>query len=307
MDWNDLTIAFLIIRVMPYVAGKVYWTMSSLPAIFGQNIVLTCHLEYILTNPKDCPVRQWSGGPKRIGLVYNGYSSDYNKYEEDVNLGSMEFSLIIKKLAESDINVNYTCSCEFHSSTQNLSLDKNSFHYPPAGINYTFSVGNGCLQVLFELKKVYPVPDCSLYLGKNLISESIHLTIKQNGQVYNVMNNSTYTMNEHECNEQPVLKCSFYDVAEPVIFRGNKKFVCTASTSEPNHLNNATITYNEKEDLKIIIDTTVKITFIVVPVLLISFFIVVIVWKYPHRCHCKCKRSLERGTNNSTENDFFIN
>ncbi|OPL33677.1 hypothetical protein AM593_09393, partial [Mytilus galloprovincialis] len=29
--------------------------------MFGQNTVLTCHLEYILTNPKDCPVHPPTG------------------------------------------------------------------------------------------------------------------------------------------------------------------------------------------------------------------------------------------------------
>lgn len=99
-----------------------------MPAMFGQNTVLTCHLEDILTNPKDCAVRQWSGGPDRKGLVYNGYSSNKNKYEEDIYFGYFDFSLIIKNLTESAINVNYSCSCGFHSSTRNLSLNENWFH-----------------------------------------------------------------------------------------------------------------------------------------------------------------------------------
>lgn len=107
---------------------SVYWNVSSVPAMFGQNTVLTCHLKYILTNPKDCSVRQWSGGPEHKGLVYNGYSSNNNKYEEDINFGSFDFSLIIKNLTASDINVNYSCSCGFKSSTRNLSLNENWFH-----------------------------------------------------------------------------------------------------------------------------------------------------------------------------------
>lgn len=74
----------------------------------------------------DCSVRQWSGGPDNKGLVYNGYSSNETKYGE--YLDSYTFSLIIKNLSESDLNVLYTCSCGFDSFTDSLSMEKNTFY-----------------------------------------------------------------------------------------------------------------------------------------------------------------------------------
>lgn len=123
----------------------MHWTISSKNAVFGEDIILTCHLEDISTSPKDCLVRQWSGGPKRMGLVYNGYSSDNNKYEEYIKPQSFEFSMIIKNFTVSDINESYTCSCGFYSSTKNLTLDVNTFYckyfYFFKSINYT-SISN---------------------------------------------------------------------------------------------------------------------------------------------------------------------
>ncbi|CAC5384098.1 unnamed protein product [Mytilus coruscus] len=200
--------------------------MSSVPPIFGQNTVPTCHLEDILTNPKDCPVRQWSGGPERRGLMYNGYSSDKNKYEEDLNFGSFEFSLIIKNLTESDINVNYSCSCGFYSSTSNLSINENWFHYPPTGINVMYSLEYDLLRVVLDIKRVYPVPNCSLYFNNSLTLKIVPATYKINGFVYSVTYNASYTLTEKDCTKQPELKCTFEHVAEPVIFKGNEKYEC---------------------------------------------------------------------------------
>ncbi|CAC5407924.1 unnamed protein product [Mytilus coruscus] len=284
--------------------------MSSVPAIFGQNTVLTCHLEDISTNPKDCSVRQWSGGPDHRGLLYNGYSSDSNKYKEDVNLGSFDFSLIIKNLTESDINVNYTCSCGFHTSTNNLSLNENSFQYPPTGINVKFSFDNNLLRVFLGLKKVYPVPNCSLYFGNSPTLKIVPVTYKTNGFVYSVTFNDSYTLIEKDCNKQPELKCTFEHVAEPVIFKGNETYECLAYESIPLLMNNATRIQVPKKDSQATKFPTLKIALIAVVLLLISIFlIVIIVWKYKARCQCKrtfCKRSTEKDTNQSLENEMFI-
>ncbi|CAG2248494.1 unnamed protein product [Mytilus edulis] len=290
-----------------WVLIDMYWKISSVPAIFGQNIVLTCHLEDILTNPKDCPVRQWSGGPDRRGLVYNGYSSNNNKYEEDKNFGSFDFSLIIKNLTESDINVNYSCSCGFHSSTHNLSLNENWFHYPPTGIHVMFSLEYDLLRVVLDIKRVYPVPNCSLYFNNSLTLNIVPVTYKANGFVYSVTYNASYRLSEKDCNKQPELKCTFEHVAEPMIFKGNETYECLVYESIPLLLNNATRRHDQEKVAQTTKFPSYTIALIAVALLLITVFIfVIIVWKYRQRCQCKQKRQIQKKANDTKEKELFI-
>ena len=72
-----------------------------------------------------CRVRQWYSGKKR--LLYNDASVDATKYEDRTDVASTEFSLVIKSYTESDLNINYTCSCGFKSYTTRLGLSDNNF------------------------------------------------------------------------------------------------------------------------------------------------------------------------------------
>ena len=101
--------------------------MSNTPVMYGDNITLTCKTGHVLTNRAECPVRQWYGGHKNKILLYNNVSRDASKYEDKTNLSSMEFSLVIINYTESDININYKCSCGFKSYTQRLSINDNNF------------------------------------------------------------------------------------------------------------------------------------------------------------------------------------
>lgn len=111
-----------------FLSVLVTWYTSTNPVVFGQDVILTCYTGHPLLNSKDCPVRQWSGGPERKGLMYNGYSSNEQKYEEKENLTTSQFSLKIKNFSESDVNVNYTCSCGFSTFTQKLALNNTRFN-----------------------------------------------------------------------------------------------------------------------------------------------------------------------------------
>ncbi|CAG2255182.1 unnamed protein product [Mytilus edulis] len=71
--------------------------MTTYPAIFGRDIMLTCYTFLPLKNSKDCPVRQWSGGTDGRGLMYNGFSSNEEKYEEKNRLVSKQVQLIYRK------------------------------------------------------------------------------------------------------------------------------------------------------------------------------------------------------------------
>ena len=42
-------------------------------------------------------------------------------------MSSTEFSLVIKNYTESDLNIDYTCTCDFDSYTKCLGLNNNNF------------------------------------------------------------------------------------------------------------------------------------------------------------------------------------
>ena len=100
--------------------------MSNKPVIYGENIILTCKTRDVLTDRGGaCQVRQWLSGRKL--LLYNDVPIDATRYEGGTNLSSTAFSLVIKNYTESDLNINYTCSCGFKSYTTRLDLSDNNF------------------------------------------------------------------------------------------------------------------------------------------------------------------------------------
>ena len=101
----------------------VYWSVLNKPVIYEDHIILTCKTD----RTDACLVRQWFSGHKKKLLLYNNGSVDATKYEDRTNLSSTEFSLVIKNYTESDLNINYTCSCDFKSYTKRLALNDNNF------------------------------------------------------------------------------------------------------------------------------------------------------------------------------------
>ena len=85
--------------------------MANKPVMYEHNIILTCKTGHVLTDRVKCPVRKWHGGHKNKLLLYNKVSRDVTKYEDRTNVSSTDFSLVIRNYTESDLNINYTCSC----------------------------------------------------------------------------------------------------------------------------------------------------------------------------------------------------
>ena len=87
---------------------------------------INMHTGHVLTDRGDaCGVRQWYSGQKHF--LFNGVSKDATKYENRKNVSSTMFSLVIKNYTESDLNINYTCSCGFKSYAKRLGLSDNNF------------------------------------------------------------------------------------------------------------------------------------------------------------------------------------
>ena len=100
--------------------------MSNKPVVYGDNIILTCKTGHVLTDRGGaCEVRRWYSGKNYF--LFNGVSRDETKYEERTDISSTEFSLVIKNYNVSDLNINYTCSCDFESYTKRLGLNDEDF------------------------------------------------------------------------------------------------------------------------------------------------------------------------------------
>ena len=110
-----------------YFYFLVYWIVSNKPVIYGDDIILTCKTGHVLTDTNECPVRQWYGGHKNKLLLYNKVSRDVTKYQDRTNLSSTEFSLVIKNYTESNLNINYTCSCGSKFYKKLLGLNDEDF------------------------------------------------------------------------------------------------------------------------------------------------------------------------------------
>ncbi|CAG2255181.1 unnamed protein product [Mytilus edulis] len=213
--------------------AEVTWSLSTLPAIFGKDITLTCKIEI---KSKDCRVRQWSGGPGGKAIMYNGITSKRYKYQESVDLQSTSFSLIIKSLLESDVNVNYTCSCDFKSFKKKLVLKEKLFYYPPTETDVSFFYKRDVLKVSLELKKVYPIPSCAFYVGTDLKSDNMTVTFHHNGLVFNANYAIEYTIrnNEEECEKQPLVKCIFISTDKVITMNGNSTVPCPVFDNKSN-------------------------------------------------------------------------
>ncbi|VDI43475.1 exodeoxyribonuclease III [Mytilus galloprovincialis] len=255
INHSDDLFSFYLLRndhFLPFV----YWNLSTSPAIFGQEITLTCHLEEISTNPTKCAERKWIVDPGNKVLTNRGVSSENKKYSEVISQHNPTFDLKIMNLAESDVNVDYTCTCDFKTFSKKLVLKEERFHYPPIWTNTNFSVHNGLLNVTVHMTKVYPVPNCSLMVGDSFI-QSKAVRYSQNGIVYTVDFNAEYKFREKDCNKKPIVVCTFGMVSGPVRFEGDETYKCLIIKCTAPGISEFTITSNNTD---VVPSTKVKYT-----------------------------------------------
>ena len=155
----------ICITCVGQTCSKVYWIVSNKPVIYGENIILTCKTGHVLTDKIKCPVRQWYGGHRDKLLLYNKVSRDVTKYEDRTNVSSTEFSLVIKNYTESDLNINYACSCGFRSYRKRLGLNDKDFIVPPLRVDTHMQQSNETLSIYIQVERVYPVQSVLSSLG----------------------------------------------------------------------------------------------------------------------------------------------
>ncbi|CAC5356748.1 unnamed protein product [Mytilus coruscus] len=242
MDIESIAVRVLILLniQIDYTHSSVSWNMTTYPAMFGQDVMLTCYTFHPLENSKDCPVRQWSGGTDGRGLMYNGFSSNEEKYEEKANLLSSQFSLIIRNFSITDINVNYTCSCGFYASTHKLQIDEKRFQYSPDTANASITSHNDTLKIKMQIKKVYPLPNCTVYIGNRVVANKVRLNYRKSGLFYSVGFVAEYKLRIEDCNKQPRMQCKLKK--EQITFEGNITPSCSDYTTETSCNENTSLT-----------------------------------------------------------------
>lgn len=114
---------FSTLKLSMFLLGE--WTIGTKPAIFEENVKLTCSFGDDCNCPSAHRKIKWTGGQQNKLLLYDGVSKYPLKYTESLETDS--FSLIIKNFSKEDINVNYACHCGFNSFKKELSLNKDEF------------------------------------------------------------------------------------------------------------------------------------------------------------------------------------
>ena len=186
-------------------ASAVYWTVSNKPVIYGDDIILTCKTGHVLTDRVECPVRQWYSGHKDKLLLYNKVSRDVTKYQDRTNLSSTEFSLVIKSYTESNLNINYTCSCGLKFYTKLLGLNDEDFIVPPFRVDTHIQQSNETFSIYLNVRRVYPCPECSIVIGER--TDNLTITCVKRGVFYNATYEANFSIAADDCGKKPTLLC----------------------------------------------------------------------------------------------------
>lgn len=107
-------------------------------------------------------IRQWTKGPELI--CYNGHPINPNKYTELLKNGN-QFELQINNVTESDLRCKYQCRYSFDTQTKGIEISKHNFEYLPPNDTKALMQTNesdGSITIHLHLKKVYPMPNCTV-------------------------------------------------------------------------------------------------------------------------------------------------
>ena len=224
-------------------ASKVYWIVSNKPVMYGDNIILTCKTEHVLTDRVECPVRQWYGGHKDKLLLFNKASRDVTKYEDRTNLSSTEFSLVIKNYTESDLNINYTCSCGVKSYTGRLGLSDNNFIVHPLRMETHIQQSNEKLSIYIHIERVFPGPKLSIAIGERTLFDNLIFTSVKSDAFYYGTYEAIFNIVADDCGKKPTLFCSVGNEYNIVTISGEPIRNCTVrgdGVSTPRYTNTST-------------------------------------------------------------------
>ncbi|CAG2192258.1 unnamed protein product [Mytilus edulis] len=174
--------------------GSVFWTLKTIPAVFGNDVQLQCHVGPETTGKNRA--RQWSGGKDQKLLIFNGNSTNYDKYTEAYHETLKISVLTIKKFEIDDVNIKYVCQQGFSTYSNTLKLMPDIFQYIPRRIGTVISQEAGQISITFD--RVYPVPSCTALLGKQNITDKVKIVTIPNESIYQSQISISYSQFSEE-------------------------------------------------------------------------------------------------------------
>lgn len=199
-------IMLLLYTRIETVNTTVSWTFKPDVIRIGETLYLVCTITDVDVID-DALIRQWTKGPELI--CYNGHPINRYKYKEVIKNGN-QIELQINNVTDSDLRCKYQCRYSFETQTKGIHLS--AFEYPPdndtkASIHTNISDGSTAVQL--HLKKVYPMPNCTIAGRESPVSFQI-VKIHRHGMYYEV--HMLYQFAKlTTCNEELEVTCQLID------------------------------------------------------------------------------------------------
>ncbi|CAC5420493.1 unnamed protein product [Mytilus coruscus] len=162
--------------------AKLSWKLETIPAVFGQDIQLTCSIPNYSSQAK--MNRRWSFGRNIHGIIFNGVSRYPNKYSEHMEEKKGVSTLRIHNFSKHDVNTIYECAYGFSYDRKFLNLSKLKFEsHPQSVLKATVQIDKDCnCKGNVTLENIFPQPDCkSTFNIMNITLSSLQVKTKEMG------------------------------------------------------------------------------------------------------------------------------
>lgn len=161
---------------------KLSWKLETVPAVFGEDIHLTCFIPNYASRAK--MNRRWSLGINIHGITLNGVSKYPNKYSEHMDEKKGVSTLRIHNFSLHDVNTIYECAYGFSIDRKFLNLSKIKFeNHPQSLLKASVETDKECTcRGNVTLENVFPQPDCkSTFNKKDIPLSSLQVKTEKYG------------------------------------------------------------------------------------------------------------------------------
>ncbi|XP_071148628.1 uncharacterized protein [Mytilus edulis] len=168
----NIQLSMMLLNIIDTLNAKVILTFEPEIIRIGETLSLACTVGDVNIIDQGL-IRQWTKGPELI--CYNGHPIDPLKYSEIVTKDN-QFKLQINNVTDSDLQCNYQCRYSFETQTKKIEISRHNFEYPPANETKATIKSNASDEsstIHLHLKKVYPVPICTVTVGDSQMALDI--------------------------------------------------------------------------------------------------------------------------------------
>ncbi|CAG2195491.1 unnamed protein product [Mytilus edulis] len=194
------TLSLLVLVAIDLSSGSVSWSLTTKPAVFGNDIELRCNLD---NDTSLNGSRHWSKGDNVKVLVVNGKTVNDTKYSEELDKAKRTSILTITSLDTGDVNVPYTCQHGFQTYKKVLNMTVENFEYHPDKTNASFNQEDDHVLFAMKFEKVFPVPTCKASYGDQNITNLLNISSVLEDVFYKVEINLKYHHISKECIHHP--------------------------------------------------------------------------------------------------------